>query len=93
MALLAPPPNPPTIAVAMFDDDRLPRLRMRMTQIVTASLTVVATGWVCTLGVVPAIIALMIAKHVLVAILLMGLDADRLRRQERPATSNPFELS
>ena len=34
------------------------------------------TGWVCTLGIIPAIIALMVAKHILVAILVMGLGVD-----------------
>jgi hypothetical protein len=81
MALLAPPPRPPTVAVDMADDDRTRRFRMRMTQVLTTSATVVATGWVCTLGAVPAIIALMIAKHVLVAVLMMGLDAQRQRQQ------------
>jgi hypothetical protein len=90
MALLAPPPIPPGVAVAMNDDDRHRRFRFRMTQVATASATVAATGWACTLGVVPAIVALMIAKHVLVALLLMGLDADR-RRKERPAASNPWD--
>ena len=32
------------------------------------------TVWVCLLGPIPAIIALVVAKHVLVAILMMGLD-------------------
>jgi hypothetical protein len=79
MALLAPPPRPPHVAVDMADDDRTRRFRLRMTQILATSVTVVATGWVCTLGVLPAIIALMIAKHVLVAVLMMGLDAERQR--------------
>ena len=81
MALLAPPPRPPRVAIDMMDDDRTRRFRMRMTQILATSVTVVATGWVCTLGVLPAIIALMIAKHVLVAVLMMGLDAERLRQE------------
>jgi hypothetical protein len=70
MATIAPPPAPPR--VGMGDDDSLRRLRLRMTQVSASVVTVVATAWVCTLGVIPAIIALMIAKHVLVAIVLMG---------------------
>ncbi len=40
------------------------------------ALTVLVTGWFCTLGWVPAILALLVAKHVLVAILVMGLGVD-----------------
>jgi hypothetical protein len=38
--------------------------------------TILATGWVCTLGIIPAIIGLSVAKHVLVAILVMGIGVD-----------------
>jgi hypothetical protein len=49
-----------------------------------STLTVLATAWVCTfwsttLGKFAAITALLIAKHVLVAILLMGLGVDGRR--------------
>jgi hypothetical protein len=74
MALLAPPPSPPRIAQA--DDDRLRRFRMRLMRIMATAVTVVLTGWFCTFGVIPAIVAVMIAKHVLVAILMMGLGVD-----------------
>jgi hypothetical protein len=40
------------------------------------ALTVVITAWFCTLGWIPAVLALMVAKHVLVAILVMGLGVD-----------------
>jgi hypothetical protein len=69
MALLAPPPAPPQ--VAQGDDDRLRRLRRRMTQVATTTMTVLGTGWLCTLGPIPAILGLMVAKHILVAVLLM----------------------
>ena len=77
MALLAPPPLPPRVAVG--DDDRLRRLHLRLWQLLMTTLTVLVTAWCCTLGIIPAIVALMIAKHVLVAILMVGLgvDADR----------------
>lgn len=73
MAILAPPPPPP---VALGDDDRLRRMRMRLWQLMLAALTVVVTGWFCTMGPIPAILSLMVAKHVLVAILVMGLGVD-----------------
>jgi hypothetical protein len=53
-----------------------------MTQALATSATILVTGWVCTLGVIPAIIGLSVAKHVLVAILVMGLGVDA---QDRPA--------
>jgi hypothetical protein len=80
MALLAPPPRSPRIA--LDDDDDLKRLRMWMTQIVATIITVLVTGWLCTYGAIPAILALMTAKHVLVAILMMGLGVDAQRTQK-----------
>jgi hypothetical protein len=58
------------------DDDNLRRFRMRLMRIMATVVTVVLTGWFCTFGIIPAIVALMIAKHVLVAILMMGLGVD-----------------
>ncbi len=72
MALLTPPPVLPT---ALGDNDGLRRFRLRRTQVWATTVTVLATAWCCTLGIIPAIVALMIAKHVLVAILMMGVDA------------------
>lgn len=80
MSLLAPPPAPP--GSALEDDGRSRRLRLRHFQVAATISTVLATSWVCTLGVIPAIIALMIAKHVLVAILMMGLGVDAPRAGE-----------
>lgn len=75
MSQLAPPPSPPLVALGE-DDDRLRRVRMRLWQLLLTAVTVGATGWCCTLGWVPAILALLTAKHVLVAILVMGLGVD-----------------
>jgi hypothetical protein len=77
MALLAPRPSPPPVAVG--DNDGLKRLRFRLLQILASTITVLVTIWLCTFGAIPAILALMTAKHVLVAILLMGLGVDAPR--------------
>lgn len=73
MASLAPPPPPP---IVVGDDDGLRRFRLRLLQVMASAVTVFATGWLCTLGAIPAIIGLMVAKHVLVAVLVMGLAVD-----------------
>jgi hypothetical protein len=79
MALLAPPPAPPRVATT--DDDDAKQFRLRLTQVMATMVTLFATAWVCTLGAIPAIIALCIAKHVLVAILMMGLGVDAPREK------------
>jgi hypothetical protein len=72
--MLAPPESPPHVTVD--DDDRLRRVHFRLWQITMTAITVFLTAWVCTFGWIPAILALMVAKHVLVAILVMGLGVD-----------------
>lgn len=79
MKHMAPPP-PPTL-IAQADNDDLRRLRLRLNQIALSVATVLITAWCVTLGVIPAIISLSIAKHILVAILAMGLGVD----QQNPA--------
>ena len=74
MALLAPPPRTPRLA--LDDNDDLNRLRMRLTQVLASIVTVLVTAWLCTFGAISAILALMVAKHILVAILVMGLGVD-----------------
>ena len=74
MSLLAPPPRTPLIG--LDDNDGVKRLRLRMTQILATIITLLVTGWFCTFGAIPAILALMTAKHILVAILMMGLGVD-----------------
>lgn len=81
MSLVAPPPSPPPVALG--DNDGLRRLRLRLFQILAATITVFVTAWCCTLGVLPAIFAIVIAKHILVAILLMGLGMGDVRRRPR----------
>jgi hypothetical protein len=72
MSQLAPPSVPPRITLA--EGDGLERLRFRLWQVFATTVTVLLTVWCVTLGPLPAIIALVVAKHVLVALLIMGLD-------------------
>ncbi|MBY0524047.1 MAG: hypothetical protein K2R98_11645 [Gemmataceae bacterium] len=80
MAQMAPPGPPPSV-VGVDDDDRVQRLRVRLWQISVAVGTIFITGWFFTLGWIPGIVAAVLAKHILVAILVMGLGVD----QDRPS--------
>jgi hypothetical protein len=74
MALLVPPKPP--VQIALGDDDRLRRLHFRLWQILLTITTILATVWVMLLGMpILSIIAVAIAKHVLVAVYMMGLHA------------------
>jgi hypothetical protein len=73
------PPKPP-VSIAAGDDDRLERLRFRLWQVMLTMITVFATVWIMLLGVpILSITALAVAKHVLVAIYIMGLHVYPLR--------------
>jgi hypothetical protein len=74
MAHLAPPPRTPRLA--LDDNDDLKRLRLRLTQVLATVVTVLVTAWLCTYGAIAAILALMVAKYILVAVLMMGLGVD-----------------
>jgi hypothetical protein len=80
MSLLAPPRHPPRIALG--DNDKFKRLRFRLWQTLATTVTILATAWACTFGWIAAILAIMIAKHVLVAILVMGLGVDARTRAD-----------
>ncbi len=79
MAHLAPPDAPP--CVALGEDDRLRRVNFRLWQVLMAALTVLITGWFLTLGPILGLLAVLVAKHVLVAILVMGLGVDAPRAE------------
>jgi hypothetical protein len=78
MMQMAPPKAPPR--VTLDDGDGLNRVRLRLTQIVWTAVTVGVTAWICTMGWIPAILALLTAKHILVAILVMGIGVDAKQR-------------
>lgn len=71
---IVPPPAPPW--VALDDHDGFERVQLRLQQLWLTLITVLITVWLMTLGPIPAIIAVVTAKHVLVAILVMGLGVD-----------------
>jgi hypothetical protein len=80
--ILSTPPRPPA-AVAMADDDGIRRLHFRIWQWSMSLLTVLATVWFMTLGPIPGIIAVVVAKHILVAILVAGLGVNASQSIER----------
>jgi len=83
MRMMVPPVPPPPIALA---DDRGPdRLRLRLHQVTLSAVTILVTAWCVTFGTAAAVIAISIAKHILVAIIAMGLGVDEPRRPDRGA--------
>jgi hypothetical protein len=78
MSQLTPPLLPPRVALA--DGDGLQRFQHRLWLVWMTVVTILVTTWFVTLGAIPAIIALVVAKHVLVAILVRGLEVDATRR-------------
>jgi hypothetical protein len=83
MAQLLPPP--PSTTVTTGDDDSRQRLQFRLWQMLMATLTVMVAVWFTTYGPVPAILAWVTAKHILVAILMMGLDRYPQNKDETEA--------
>lgn len=74
------PPKPPPVATG----DRPPsrRLQFRLWQVVVCALTLFVTGWCFTVHAAIGLTASFLAKHVIVAVLAMGLglDDDRTKR-------------
>lgn len=75
---VSPPPRLPRVAL---DERPYGNTQQRLRLILWTTITVFLTAWFCTMGPIPAILALVVAKHVLVAILVMGLGVDRARRE------------
>ncbi len=67
----------PRLPATALDEKPFGKLNFRLKQIGWTAVTVFVTAWFCTMGPVPAVLALVVAKHVLVAILLMGMGIDR----------------
>lgn len=71
MAVMVPPRIAPQHTLG--DGDGLRRVHFHLRLVGLTTVTVLATAWICTYGMFPAILALVTAKHVLVAILALGL--------------------
>lgn len=69
---IAPPRAPAPVATGGNDGSR--RLQLRLQKISLSTLTLAATAWCVTLGPIPAILSCAVAKHLLVAFLVMGHD-------------------
>ena len=86
MPQLAPPRLNGSLPVTY--DDGLRRVHFRLWQILMTAITVLVTGWFMSFGLLSAILALMVAKHVLVAILAVGLHLPAIEPQ--PSTRPPL---
>jgi len=79
MNSILPPSTLPLVSV----EDRGPeRVQLRIKQLSWSTATVAVTAWICTFGIIPAVLAIAVAKHVLVAILVMGVGLDDRRRRD-----------
>jgi len=67
------------------------RLRLRLCQFELATLTILATAWLATLGPLVAIAAVLVAKHVLVGVVMAGLGGDADGADGGPGRSVPAE--
>jgi hypothetical protein len=66
--------------VALQDEPEQQRAGFGLWQVTLTLVTILVTAWLCTLGWVAAVLSLMVAKHILVAILASGLGVDGGRR-------------
>ena len=67
-----PPPAPPLPPIVAVDDFDRRRFRMRSVKLTAAFVTVVLSGWLFTFGMLPGVLGLLVAKHMLIAIYLVG---------------------
>jgi len=82
MVHLSSPPRLP-VTVALADGDGLRRTRFRIWQWGMCMVTLLITAWFMTLGPIPGIIAVVVAKHILVAILVAGLGINITQKVQR----------
>ena len=79
MSQLAPPAPP--LRVALDDGDHF-NLHTRLWLVWWTLVTILVTCWFISLGPIPGVLAVVVAKHVLVALLVMGLGVDANRQPE-----------
>jgi hypothetical protein len=88
MPFIAPPHRP--FVVSFEDQGDTNRRRLRIWQFALTLATVLATTWFIMQGPIPGIIALAFAKHILVAILVMGLGVDAEQADELRSSHKGF---
>jgi len=71
----------PRLPATILDEKPFGNLNFRLKQVAWSAVTVFVTAWFCTMGPIPAVLALVVAKHILVAILLMGVGVNRDARR------------
>jgi hypothetical protein len=82
--MIALPPNLPPRIASMDEIPRLRRVRFRLWQIALSAVTVLVAGWCFTLSTFVGVVATLVAKHVLVAVIAAGLDfRDEEQEQSR----------
>ena len=74
MIQIAPPCRPP--CVGLDDSHGAGHVRLRLWQWSYSLIICLITAWLISLGPIPGIIAVVTAKHVLVAIFVMGIGVD-----------------
>jgi hypothetical protein len=77
--MIAPPLLPPQIG--LDDGDSLGRVHFRLWQVGWSVVIILITVWLMTFGWIPGILAAVTAKHLLVAILAMGLGINGQQAQ------------
>jgi hypothetical protein len=83
MPTVTPPVVPPTAS----DESPLRRVHFRLWQIMLTTVTIIVTCWFFTLHVAAGLIAVIFAKHILVAILAVGLDVAPPKKDPPQAAS------
>lgn len=68
---------PPATALVGCEEPGPDRLGLRLKQLSWTTATVAAAAWFCTFGPLACVLSIAVAKHVLVAILVMGADDGR----------------
>jgi hypothetical protein len=68
--------SPPPIKVDLADGDHIPRIHTQLWLWSMTGVTILLTAWLISLGPLPGIIGTVVAKHVLVALLVMAREVN-----------------
>ena len=80
--MIAPPRHAPHLG-PREEPSGPPHWRFRIWQVEVFLLVLFLTVWLVTLGPLVAILAILVAKHVLVALLYMGMEHDARQRESK----------